>query len=86
MSIIAWLIVGGIIGWLAAKVMGRNEGILASIVIGIIGSFIGGAIGNSITGNGSTGWGSIFWAFIGSVILVAIMNAIQGRRHHTPTY
>jgi uncharacterized membrane protein YeaQ/YmgE (transglycosylase-associated protein family) len=88
MSIIVWLILGGIIGWLAAKVMGREEGILASIVIGIIGSFIGGIVSNALTGSDRSAlafsWGALLWAFIGSVILVAILNAIQGRRRtHT---
>lgn len=90
MSLLVWLVLGGIIGWLAAKLMGREEGVLASIVIGIIGSFIGGFVSRLFTGGDQSAlalsWGALIWAFIGSVILVAIMNAISGRRHHPTTY
>jgi len=90
MSIIVWLILGGIIGWLAAKIMGRNEGIIASVIIGIIGSFIGGIVSRAFTGSDRSflafSWSGLLWSLIGAVILVAIMNAFQGRRHHhTPT-
>lgn len=90
MGIIIWIILGGIVGWLAAKMMGREEGVLASIVIGIIGSFIGGFISRLFTGSDQSflafSWMGLFWSFIGAVILVAIMNSISGRRHHPTTY
>lgn len=90
MGLLVWLILGGVIGWLAAKLMGREEGVLASIVIGIIGSFIGGFVSRLFTGGDQSAlalsWGALIWAFIGSVILVAIMNAFTGRRHHPTTY
>ena len=83
MSIIVFLILGALVGWLAAKVMGREEGLLASIVIGIVGSFIGSWLSELFTGTdhsylslNSTG---LFWSFGGAVVLVAIMNAL--RRH-----
>ena len=46
MGIILWLIVGGIIGWLASMVMRTDaqQGILLNIVVGIVGAFIGGLI------------------------------------------
>lgn len=86
MSIIAMLIIGGVVGWLAAAVAGRREGILASIVIGIIGAIIGGvlarAFGSSDAGLSMLSLASVAWSFIGAVILVAIMNAVQHRSHH----
>ena len=85
MSIIVAIILGGLIGYLAALVMGRREGILASVIIGIIGSFIGSFISRLFTGGDQSflafSWVGLFWSFIGAVILVAIMNAIQ-RPHH----
>lgn len=91
MSIIVLIILGGIIGWLAAKVMGREEGVLASVAIGILGSFIGGFVSRLLVGSDRSflafSWMGLFWSFIGAVILVAVMNAISGRHHHhTPTY
>lgn len=86
MSIVTMLVIGGIVGWLAAAVAGRREGIIASVIIGIIGAIIGGvlarAVGSSDAGLGALSWASVAWSFIGAVILVAIMNAVQHRSHH----
>ncbi|HET9173869.1 MAG TPA: GlsB/YeaQ/YmgE family stress response membrane protein [Candidatus Saccharimonadales bacterium] len=90
MSIIVWIILGGIVGWLAAKLLGRHEGAIASIIIGIIGSLIGGWISRLFTGSDQSflafSWTGLFWSFIGAIVLVAVLNAFSGRRHHTPTY
>jgi uncharacterized membrane protein YeaQ/YmgE (transglycosylase-associated protein family) len=87
MSIIVAIILGGIVGWIASKLMGRNEGVLASVVIGIIGSFIGSLLSNLFTGSDrsflSFSWMGLFWSLIGAIILVAIMNAVSRPRHHT---
>jgi uncharacterized membrane protein YeaQ/YmgE (transglycosylase-associated protein family) len=85
MSIIAFIIIGGIIGYVASRLMGRHEGFLASILIGIVGSFIGSFIGQLFNSGGSytsMRASGIIWSLIGSVVLVAIMNAMQGRSHH----
>jgi uncharacterized membrane protein YeaQ/YmgE (transglycosylase-associated protein family) len=87
MTILTILIVGGLVGWLAARLMGRDEGIIASILIGIVGSFIGSLISTLFTSSDKAylafSWTGIFWSFLGAVILLAIMNAFsQGRRHH----
>ncbi len=85
MSIIVAIILGGLVGWIAAKMMGRDEGILASIVIGIIGSFLGSWLSRLFTGGNEAflafTWVGLFWSFIGAVILVAIMNAFSHRSH-----
>ncbi len=83
-SIIAWVIVGGIAGWLASIVMrtNRSQGWLMDIIVGIIGAFIGGFVFNALgIGGGVTGIniGSIVVAFVGAVILLAILRAIGGR-------
>ena len=44
MGIIIWLIVGGVVGWLAGLLMGDNFGIIGNIVVGIVGAFLGGLI------------------------------------------
>jgi uncharacterized membrane protein YeaQ/YmgE (transglycosylase-associated protein family) len=87
MSIIVAIILGGLVGYIAARMMGREEGILASIVIGIIGSFLGSFISRLFTGSDqaflSFSWMGLFWSFVGAVVLVAIMNAMSHRSHPT---
>lgn len=87
MSIIVFLILGALVGWIASAVMGRREGLLGSIVIGIVGSFIGSWISLLFTGRDhsylSLSWVGLLWSFIGAVVLVAILNAITRTHHHT---
>lgn len=87
MGIIAFLLIGGIVGWLASQLMGRSEGLLASIVIGIIGSFIGGFVSTILTGSDQSyigfSWVGLFWSLIGAIILVALLNAFSGRHAST---
>lgn len=88
MSILYMLVIGGIIGWAAARIMGRDAGILMSVVIGIVGSFIGGLVSALVIGSNqsylSFSWVGSFWSLVGSIILVAIANSISAhsRRHH----
>ena len=83
MSIIAWLIVGLIAGWLAGLVMkGGGYGVIGDLVIGVVGGLIGGFLASLIFGtdmlNGIS-LVSILTAFIGAVILIAILRALPGR-------
>jgi uncharacterized membrane protein YeaQ/YmgE (transglycosylase-associated protein family) len=83
-SIIAWIIVGIIAGWLARMVV-RGEGpggILGDLVIGVIGALIGGWVFRFFGHTGVTGVniGSIIVAFIGGVILLVIMRVLTGKR------
>lgn len=83
MSLIIAIIVGAIIGWLAAAVAGRNEGLVGSAVIGIVGAIIGGFLSQLFTGGHhaywSFTWSGIVWSFIGALILSVILNATQHR-------
>jgi len=87
MTILTVIIIGAIVGWVASRLMGRDEGFLASILIGIVGSFIGSWVSLLFTGSDRSylafSWTGFAWSLIGAVILVAIMNAVSGRRHHT---
>src|SRR5215207_9496946 len=82
MDLLTWLIVGLIAGVLASLVAGGGFGIIADIVIGIVGAFIGGwlfgALGVSTPFGGLAG--TIFTAFIGAVILILILRASSRRR------
>ncbi|RJG54319.1 GlsB/YeaQ/YmgE family stress response membrane protein [Sphingobium terrigena] len=80
MGIIMWLIVGGVIGWLASMVMRTDaqQGILLNIVVGIVGAFIGGMIfsGGSINNAGLTLY-SFLVSLVGAIILLAIVNLVR---------
>ncbi len=86
MSIIVMIIVGGMVGWLAAQLMGRNEGLFSSILIGIVGSFIGSIISRLLICSDQSylafSWVGAFWSLVGSVVLVALMNALSRQNHH----
>lgn len=81
MSILAWVILGGIAGWLASLFMNtdQSQGIVLNIVVGIVGAFIGGWAFSIFGGAGVTGFNlySLFVALLGSVILLAIVKAVR---------
>ena len=79
MSIVWWLVVGLIAGFLASVVMrGGGYGIVGDIVVGLVGAFIGGFLA-SLIGLGSSGLiGTIIIAFIGACVLIALLRAVSG--------
>jgi len=85
MNLIIWLIVGGIIGWLASLVMRTNEGIVLNIVVGIIGALLGGWLISPLVGAGTINQGDFSIAglgvsFLGAIILLAIVNLFRRGR------
>lgn len=82
MGIIIWLIVGGVIGWLASIVMRRDaqQGLLLNIVVGIVGAFIGGWLGGALgIGGGDINDGNfsisgLLLSLVGAIVLLAIVN------------
>jgi uncharacterized membrane protein YeaQ/YmgE (transglycosylase-associated protein family) len=87
MGIILWLIIGGVIGWLASLVMRRDgsQGIILNIVVGIVGAIIGGWLISPMLGAATINQGDISIAgllvsFLGAVILLAIVNLITRNR------
>ena len=82
-SWIGWIVVGLIAGAIAARVVaGRGFGCIADIVVGVAGAIIGGFLLSSLFGaSGTVGfWGSIVVAFIGAVVLLAVLKLISGGR------
>jgi len=85
MSILSWIVVGLIAGWLAGVVMkGGGFGLIGDIIIGVIGGVLGGFIasyffdvGDPMSGINLT---SILIAFIGAVLLLLILRVLGGRR------
>lgn len=86
MGIIIWLIVGGIVGWLASMIMRTDgqQGIILNIVVGIVGAVIGGWLIGPMIGAGSINDGfsvkSFIVSLIGAIILLAIINLIRRGR------
>ncbi len=80
MGLIIWLIIGGVIGWLASIIMRTDaqQGILMNIVVGIVGAFIGGMIfsGGSINNSGLS-LTSFIVSLVGAIVLLAIVNLIR---------
>ncbi|CAN5626038.1 GlsB/YeaQ/YmgE family stress response membrane protein [soil metagenome] len=86
MSLIGWILVGLVAGWLARRVIQDDRaGCLYTIVIGIIGALVGGALFSLATDRDAavTGFnlGSIGVAFIGACLFLLLLKAIAGTRH-----
>jgi uncharacterized membrane protein YeaQ/YmgE (transglycosylase-associated protein family) len=87
MGILAWIIIGGIAGWLAGLVVhGTGLGLVGDIIVGIVGAFIGGLVFSLFGGSGFTGFNfwSLIVAFVGAVILLFIVKAVNGGRATRP--
>ena len=80
MGLILWLVIGGVIGWLASIVMRTDaqQGILLNVVVGIVGAFLGGLIfsGGSIN-NAGLNLTSFLVSLVGAVVLLAIVNLVR---------
>ncbi len=84
MNLIIWLIIGGVIGWLASIVMRTDaqQGIILNVVVGIVGAFLGGMflsplVGASTINQNNFSLVAMFVSFGGAVILLAIVNLIR---------
>lgn len=81
MGIISWLIIGGFAGWIASKIMGADKdmGLMANIIVGIVGAFIGGFVFSFFGKTGITGFNlySFFVAIVGATLLLFIVKAIK---------
>ncbi len=81
LGLIAWLIAGGIIGWLASVIMGRNQQmhLISNILAGIVGAFLGGALWNWVTdGAFSMAFNltSFLVALFGAIVVLAVWNLL----------
>lgn len=81
---IAWIIIGGIAGWIASKIMGTDaqQGIVLNIVVGIVGALLGGFV-LRILGVSTAGAGVILTfvtALAGACVLLGVFKLVTGRR------
>ena len=83
MSILAWILLGLISGFIASKlVSGSGAGLVMDLVLGVVGAFIGGGLFHLIGHAGVTGFNlwSVFVSVIGAVVVLVTYHAISGRR------
>ncbi len=81
-TFLIWVVVGAVSGWLAAAIVGGGIGLIGDIIVGVVGSFVGGWLFRTM------GWhspfsglaGTIFVAFIGALILLVLLRLIRGGR------
>lgn len=77
MGLIGFLIIGFLAGWISEKVMHRHHGLLKNIVVGIIGSFLGGTLAN-LLGIVAVGFiGSLIVAAVGAIIFLWVFDKIR---------
>lgn len=84
MNFIVWLIIGGLIGWVASIVMKTNgqQGLFLNIIVGIVGAFLGGWLISPLVGVGTINQDNfslpaLLVSFVGAVILLAIVNLFR---------
>lgn len=83
MGILIWLIVGGVVGWLASIIMRTDgqQGILLNVIVGIVGALLAGFIISPMVGVGTINEGVTIGTFlvslVGAVILLAIVNLFR---------
>jgi uncharacterized membrane protein YeaQ/YmgE (transglycosylase-associated protein family) len=82
MSILAWIVLGLIAGFIASKIyVGTGQGLLLNIVLGIVGAVVGGYLFTALGATGVTGFNiwSMIVAIIGAVVVLWLYNAIANR-------
>lgn len=87
MNFIIWLVVGGLIGWIASKIMRTDaqQGILLNVVVGIVGALLAGwlitpLVGQGTINQGDFSIGGLVVSLLGAVILLAIVNLFRRKR------
>lgn len=88
MNLIVWLVVGGLIGWVASIFMGTDgrQGIVLNVIVGIVGAvlggwLLGGMIGGDSINQGDFSISGLVVSFIGAVILIFIVKLVRGAAH-----
>lgn len=88
MNLIIWLFIGGLIGWTASMVMKRPEGMIMNVIVGIVGSLLGGWLISPLVGAGTINQNDfsiagLLVSFLGAVILLAIVNFFTRGKNRT---
>lgn len=85
MEIIAWIIFGALVGWIASMIMKTNheQGGIANIVVGIAGAVLGGFIARQFGSEGINGFNlnSFFLALMGAILLIGVVKLFTHNTH-----
>jgi uncharacterized membrane protein YeaQ/YmgE (transglycosylase-associated protein family) len=83
MGLLAWIVFGGLAGWVASMITGTRQGCCLNIIVGVIGAFIGGMMMELVTGHGISirfNLNSFAVAVLGAVVLLAIAGLATRQR------
>jgi uncharacterized membrane protein YeaQ/YmgE (transglycosylase-associated protein family) len=87
MNVIIWLIVGGIIGWIASKIMNTDaqQGVVLNIVVGVVGALLAGwlitpMVGGTTINQGNFSLSGLIISLLGAIVLLAIVNLFRRGR------
>ena len=87
MNFLLWLIVGGLIGWIASKIMNTDaqQGIVLNVVVGIVGALLAGwlvtpMVGGATINQGDFSLSGLVISLLGAVVLLAIVNVFRRGR------
>ena len=83
-NFIVWLIVGAVIGYVATSLMGRREGLLLNIIVGIVGAFVAGLVltpyfGIATINQNDFSLPALLVSLVGAIILLAVVNLLTRR-------
>jgi uncharacterized membrane protein YeaQ/YmgE (transglycosylase-associated protein family) len=84
MSIIAWIVLGLIAGFIASKIVNKTgEGFVLDLLLGVVGAVVGGFLFSLVGATGVNGFNvwSVFVAVVGAIVVLAIKHALIGRGH-----
>jgi uncharacterized membrane protein YeaQ/YmgE (transglycosylase-associated protein family) len=88
MGIIIVILLGALVGYIASRLLHRNEGFIGSTIIGVVGAFVGGVISKLTTGANQSflnlDLSNLLWALGGSLVVVFLLNHFNGRNRNTP--
>jgi uncharacterized membrane protein YeaQ/YmgE (transglycosylase-associated protein family) len=78
MSVLAWIAIGLIAGWLAARITGAPRGLVRNLIVGLVGSLLGGFLFSKLNVQVVADfWGELITATIGAVVFLLIWQAIR---------
>jgi uncharacterized membrane protein YeaQ/YmgE (transglycosylase-associated protein family) len=80
MGVIAWIIIGLVAGWIAAKLTNAPHGLIRNLIVGLIGGLVGGFLFEKLNVTVVQDfWGNLITATIGAVVFLLIWQAIRRR-------
>lgn len=84
MGLIIAILLGALVGHIAARISGRHEGFIVSTIIGVLGALLGNFV-SYLFGGGKIAYltlslSGLLWSFLGAIVVVAILNFLQRRK------